>query len=38
MFNKILKALPLIYHLIKTIIRYEDRRIKEEKKTDVQNP
>lgn len=38
MFNKLLKALPFIYYLIKTIIRYEDRRIKEEKKNDVQNP
>lgn len=37
MFNKILKALPFIYHLIKTIIRYEDEKQKE-KKTDVQNP
>lgn len=38
MFNKLLKALPFIYYLIKTIVRYEDSKIKEEKKTDVQNP
>lgn len=31
MFNKILKALPFIYYLIETIIRYEDRKEKGEK-------
>lgn len=34
MLNKLIKALPFIYYLIKSIIRYEDRRQKEEK-TDV---
>lgn len=38
MFNKLIKALPFIYYLIKSIIRYEDRRNQKEKKTDVQNP
>ena len=37
MFKKLIKALPLILYLIKSIIRYEDRQNQKEKNNDVQN-
>lgn len=38
MLKKILKALPFVLYLLKSILIYDNRKTEKEKKTDVQNP